>query len=192
MYVACFEVCFSIPVIYKTLPTPLSSSMLNLNPVSFKIKTYASRVFAVSAPELQNKLSDNIRSCENLSLFKHKLKTYLFRNYCFSHQEDLLDFICVLFKFILINIYFNSNFFTLLSAQIITNVLLLLIIIIQRCVSPRLISGSLQYFSYVSLAYFLFRKLVNNDFAFQKHCSAAWKNKFRFYAHIFFISSAVS
>ena len=62
-----------------------SSSTLSLNPVSFNVKTYGSRAFSVSVPELWNKLPDNIRSCENLSLFKHKLKTYLFKNFYFSH-----------------------------------------------------------------------------------------------------------
>ena len=46
-----------------------SSSTLSLNPVSFNVKTYGSRAFSVSVPELWNKLPDNIRSCENLSLF---------------------------------------------------------------------------------------------------------------------------
>ena len=57
-----------------------SSFTLSLNPVSFNLKTYRSRAFSVSAPELWNKLPD-----ENLSLFKHKLKTHLFKNYYFSH-----------------------------------------------------------------------------------------------------------
>ena len=43
------------------------------------------RAFSVSAPELWNKLPNDIRSCENLRLFKHKLKTYLFKNFYFSH-----------------------------------------------------------------------------------------------------------
>ena len=34
----------------------------------------SSRAFAVSAPELWNKLLVDIRSCNNLSLFKDKLK----------------------------------------------------------------------------------------------------------------------
>ena len=55
-----------------------SSSTLSLNPVSFNLETYGSRAFSVLAPELWNKLPDDIRLCENLSLFKHKLKTYLF------------------------------------------------------------------------------------------------------------------
>ena len=39
------------------------------------------RAFAVSAPELWNKLPDDIRPCYNLNLFKRKLKTHLFKNY---------------------------------------------------------------------------------------------------------------
>ena len=35
------------------------------------------RTFAVSAPELWTKLPDDIRSCDNLNLFKRKLKTHL-------------------------------------------------------------------------------------------------------------------
>ena len=62
-----------------------SSSTLSLNPVSFNLTTYGSRAFSISAPELWNKLPDDIRSCENLSLFKHKLKTHLFKNFYFSH-----------------------------------------------------------------------------------------------------------
>ena len=43
-----------------------SSFTLSLNPVSFNLKTYGSRAFSVSAPELWNKLTDDIRSCINL------------------------------------------------------------------------------------------------------------------------------
>ena len=43
-----------------------SSFMLSLNPVSFNLKTYGSRAFAVSAPKLWNKLPDDIRSCKDL------------------------------------------------------------------------------------------------------------------------------
>ena len=39
-----------------------SPSTLSLNPVSFNLKTYGSRAFAVPAPELWNKLPDDIRS----------------------------------------------------------------------------------------------------------------------------------
>ena len=62
-----------------------SPSTLSLNPVSFNLKTYGSRAFSVSAPELWNKLPNDIRSWENLSLFKHKLKTYLLKNFYFRH-----------------------------------------------------------------------------------------------------------
>ena len=57
-----------------------ASFTLSLNPFSFNLKTYGSRAFSASAPELWNKLPD-----ENLSLFKHKLKTHLFKKYYFSH-----------------------------------------------------------------------------------------------------------
>ena len=39
-----------------------SPSTLSLNPVSFNLKTYGSRAFSVSAPELWNKLPNDIRS----------------------------------------------------------------------------------------------------------------------------------
>ena len=71
-----------------------SSFTLSLNPVSFNLETYGSRAFSVSAPELWNKLPDDIRSCENLSLFKHKLKTHLFKNYYFIYLENLFYFMC--------------------------------------------------------------------------------------------------
>ena len=50
------------------------------NNISY-IKSYGSRAIAVSAPELWNNLPVEIRSCDNLNLFKHKLKTHLFSNY---------------------------------------------------------------------------------------------------------------
>ena len=56
-----------------------SSSTLSLNPVSFNLTTYWSRAFSVSA------VPDDISSCENRSLFKHKLKTYVLKNFYFSH-----------------------------------------------------------------------------------------------------------
>ncbi len=42
------------------------------------LKSYGYRTFAVSAPELWNSLSLFMRSCDNLSSFKSKLKCYLF------------------------------------------------------------------------------------------------------------------
>ena len=52
-----------------------SSSTLRLNPVNFNLKTYGSRAFSVSAPELWEKLSNDIHLCANPSPFKRKLKT---------------------------------------------------------------------------------------------------------------------
>ena len=62
-----------------------SSCTLSLNPVIFNLKTCGFREFVVSVPELWNKVPDDICSSESLSLFKHKLKTYLFENCYFSH-----------------------------------------------------------------------------------------------------------
>ena len=76
-----------------------SSSTLRLNPFSFNLNTYGSRAFSVSAPELWNKLPDDIRSCENLSLVKHKLKTYLFKNFYFTCSVLRLNNILALFLF---------------------------------------------------------------------------------------------
>ena len=66
---------------YSTSRTLRSSSTLRLTPVNFNLKSYGYRAFTVSAPELWNKLPDDIRSCDNLNLFKRKLKTRLFKNY---------------------------------------------------------------------------------------------------------------
>ena len=56
-----------------------SSHLLLLNPTNFNLKSYGSRAFAVSAPELWNSLPVFIRSCDNSSSFKSKLKTHLFK-----------------------------------------------------------------------------------------------------------------
>ena len=66
---------------YSTSRTLRSSSTLRLTPVKFYLKSYGYRAFTVSVPELWNKLPDDIRSCDNLNLFKRKLKTHLFKNY---------------------------------------------------------------------------------------------------------------
>ena len=47
---------------YSTSRTLWSSSTLRLTPVNFHLKSYGFRAFAVSAPELWNKLPDGIRS----------------------------------------------------------------------------------------------------------------------------------
>ena len=66
---------------YSTSRTLRSSYAFLLCPVNYNLKSYGSRAFAVSAPELWNKLPVDIRSCDNLNLFKRKLKTHLFSNY---------------------------------------------------------------------------------------------------------------
>ena len=52
---------------YSPSRTVRPSSTLRLNPVNFNLKSYGSRAFAVSAPDLWNSLPDNIPSCHNLS-----------------------------------------------------------------------------------------------------------------------------
>ena len=69
---------------YSTPRMLWSSSALRLSPVNFNLNWYGFRAFAVSAPELWNKLPVDIRSCDNLNLFKRKLKKNLFTNY-FKH-----------------------------------------------------------------------------------------------------------
>ena len=43
--------------------------------------TFASRSFSVIGPSLWNELSNNIKSCTNLKLFRKNVKTYLFNKY---------------------------------------------------------------------------------------------------------------
>ena len=62
------------PTYIQDLITHYLPSKLSLNPVSFNLKTYGSRAFAVSTPKLWNKLPDDIRACGNLSLFKQNFK----------------------------------------------------------------------------------------------------------------------
>ena len=45
-----------------------------------RTKTYGERAFAVTAPNLWNGLPAAIRNIESLSVFKYKLKTFLFNN----------------------------------------------------------------------------------------------------------------
>ena len=71
---------------YSTSRTLRSSSTLRLTPVNFHLKSYGFRAFARSASERWNKLPDDIRSCDNLNVFKRKLKTHLFKN-CFNMYE---------------------------------------------------------------------------------------------------------
>ncbi|KAL9974522.1 hypothetical protein ACROYT_G011567 [Oculina patagonica] len=66
---------------YQPSRTLRSSHSSRLNPVKFHLKSYGSRAFSVSSPELWNSLPVFIRSCDNLSSFKSKLKTFLFKTY---------------------------------------------------------------------------------------------------------------
>ena len=56
-----------------------SSSALRLNRLNYNLESYGSRRFAVSVPELWNKLPIDIKSCDTIYTFKSKLKTYLFK-----------------------------------------------------------------------------------------------------------------
>jgi len=47
--------------------------------VKHNLRNYGFRSFSVAAPQLWNALSSDIRACDNISEFKRKLKTYLFR-----------------------------------------------------------------------------------------------------------------
>ena len=54
----------------------------------YNMRTYGARAFAISATELWNQLSDDIKSIANLTTFKSKLKTCFliiiaFKNYFF-------------------------------------------------------------------------------------------------------------
>ena len=46
-----------------------------------KLKTYGDRAFSVAAPRLWNQLPKYIKNCQNISDFKRKLKTYMFKDY---------------------------------------------------------------------------------------------------------------
>ena len=56
---------------------PISHPLQVIFAQSLNLKTYGSRDFAVSAPDLWNSSPDNFGSCDNLNTFKSKLKTYL-------------------------------------------------------------------------------------------------------------------
>ena len=73
------------PSYIKELLTPYcparmlrSSSTLLFARSDYNMKTYGARAFAISTPELWNQLPDDIRSIDNLTTFKSKLKTYYF------------------------------------------------------------------------------------------------------------------
>ena len=47
--------------------------------VKHNLRNYGFRSFSVAATQLWNALPSDIRACDNISEFKRKLKTYLFR-----------------------------------------------------------------------------------------------------------------
>ena len=55
-----------------------SSKILLVTPKS-NLKFYGDRSFQVVASRLRNSLTDDIRSIQNLDVFKNKIKTLLFR-----------------------------------------------------------------------------------------------------------------
>ena len=68
----------------------ISSSLINLvdfldPPINFyftskfNLKTYGGRSFTITAPSVWNALPFELRSCNSLSSFKSKLKTWLFK-----------------------------------------------------------------------------------------------------------------
>ena len=56
-----------------------SSNQLLLSTSKFNLKTYGGRSFTIAAPSVWNTLPFELRSCNSLSSFKSKLKTWLFK-----------------------------------------------------------------------------------------------------------------
>ena len=61
-------------------PRALRSSQKNLLLVKkTNLKTFGDRSFSYAAPDVWNRLPEDVKSSETLSIFKKKLKTHLFR-----------------------------------------------------------------------------------------------------------------
>ena len=56
-----------------------SSNQFLLSTSKFNLKTYGGRSFTIAAPSVWNALPFELRSCNSLSSFKSKLKTWLFK-----------------------------------------------------------------------------------------------------------------
>ena len=54
--------------------------LLSVPPIT-KLVNYGQRSFSYAAPKLWNELPDSVRHSESISIFKTKLKTYLFKNF---------------------------------------------------------------------------------------------------------------
>ena len=74
-----------VPLYLKELVKPyepkrmLKSSSKNLvDTTNFNLRTYGFRAFSVSAPTLWNALTDRIRNCHTIGIFKRLLETHLF------------------------------------------------------------------------------------------------------------------
>ena len=63
---------------YTPTRRPRSSSKNLLVTPKSKLKFYGDRSFQVAAPSLWNSLNDDIRSIQNLDVFKNKIETLLF------------------------------------------------------------------------------------------------------------------
>ena len=59
-----------------------SSNQFLLSTSKFNLKTYGGRSFTIAAPSVWNALPFELRSCNSLSSFKSKLKTWLFKTSC--------------------------------------------------------------------------------------------------------------
>ena len=90
----------SFSPITPTRPLRSSSKNLLIIPKS-NLKFYGDRSFQVAAPRLWNSLTDDIRSIQNLDVFKNKIKTLLFRE-AFISQLPL--FFLLLHIFSLVNL----------------------------------------------------------------------------------------
>ena len=82
----------------SVLFSQLRSSSKNL-PVTPKsnLKFDGDRSFQVAAPRLWNSLTDDIRSIQNLDVFKNKIKTLLFREAFISQLPPFFSFIVYFF-----------------------------------------------------------------------------------------------
>ena len=76
-----------------------SSKNLLVTPKS-NLKFYGDRSFQVAAPRLWNSLTDDIRSIQNLDVFKNKIKTLLFR-------EAFISWLTTLFFFSIVYIFLS-------------------------------------------------------------------------------------
>ena len=85
-----------------------SSSKEILSIPHFNLKTYGARSFSVAAPTLWNTLPSDIKNSSSVSLFKHKLKTFLFKKHFYN-------FLATFFIFILLVLRHFYNYFTIFN-----------------------------------------------------------------------------